>query len=40
MSERTTISVAKDTADRLYDRKGRTQSYDNLLNRLLDETGQ
>jgi len=38
MSSRTSLTVKEETADRLYERKARTQSYDELLNELLDRT--
>jgi len=36
---RTTISVSDELADELYERKGRGESYEDVLWRLLEETG-
>jgi len=38
MSSRTSLTIKEQTADRLYERKSRGQSYDELLNDLLERT--
>lgn len=38
MSSRTTVAVSTDTADRLHDRKDRGESFDDVIQALLERT--
>ena len=38
MAQKSTMKVSDETLDRLHDRKRRGESYDDVVNRLLDRT--